>query len=70
MNKFKYVTPLTRVDREALERLVKADASGARVRMRAHSILLSAAHFTIQEICDIYQVTRTTVSTCLDDWEE
>jgi transposase len=38
--------------------------------MRAHSILLSARGYAIEEIADIYKVHRDTVSSWLDRWEQ
>jgi len=38
--------------------------------MRAHSILLSARGYTIEEIADIYNVYRDTVSSWFDRWEQ
>jgi transposase len=43
----------------------------ARARKRAHSILLSASGYTIEEIADIYMIAkRHTVSSWIDAWEE
>jgi transposase len=45
--------------------------SSARARKRAHSILLSASGYTIEEIVDIYMIAkRDTVSSWIDAWEE
>ena len=41
-----------------------------RVRVRAHSILLSSRGSSIDEIADIYQVHRNTVSSWIDNWEQ
>src|SRR5215470_20007573 len=37
--------------------------------MRAHAILLSERHYSIDQIADIYQVDRDRVSLWLDWWE-
>jgi len=60
---------LTKTDREQLTGLFKRHHSH-KVRRRAHSILLSAAGFTIDEIARIYQVHRDTVGTNLNRWEK
>ncbi len=41
-----------------------------RIRMRAHSILLSAKGYTIEIIADIFQAARDTVSSWIDRWEQ
>jgi hypothetical protein len=68
MNKLKYVSPLTEKHRHALKALMKRDHS-MRARMRAHCILLSADHFTLNEISRIYEIDRDTVSIWIDKWE-
>ncbi len=42
----------------------------ARARKRAHGILLSESGDTIEEIADLYFVTRDTVSVWIDAWEQ
>jgi len=69
MNKFKFVSSLTESQQRALKKVMKTDPA-ARVRMRAHSILLSAEGFTIDEISEIYQVDRDTVSNWINKWEQ
>ena len=41
-----------------------------RKRMRAHAVLLSERHYSIDQIADIYQVDRDSVSLWIDWWEE
>lgn len=65
----KFVSPLNRAQTTQLGHLMNHDLS-RRVRMRAHSILLSSQGRSIDEIVDIYQVTRITVSSWIDKWEE
>jgi transposase len=65
----KFVTPLTATQIEELKALHHDDGS-ARVRMRAHSILLSHRGYTLTQIADIYEVHRDTVSGWIDRWEE
>jgi transposase len=66
----KYVSPLTKSQRARLQAVMDKSPS-ARARKRAHSILLSASGFPIEEIADIYMVAkRDTVSSWIDAWEE
>ncbi len=41
-----------------------------RIRIRSHSVLLSAGGYTIEETADIFQVKRDTVSSWSDRWEK
>ena len=68
MKSIKFVSPLTEEEVSILESIVKNDQS-SRVRMRAHSILLSARGFNIKEIANIFQVNRYSVSSWIDRWE-
>jgi transposase len=70
MMTYKYVSRLTKAQREHLQEMMEKDTS-ARVRKRAHSILLSDDGFTIEEIQTICFVNdRDTVSGWIDAWEE
>jgi len=51
-----------------LNQLMATDPS-RRVRMRAHTILLSSQGMPIDEIAQIYQVHRNSVSSWIDKWE-
>jgi transposase len=62
------VSPLSPEAVAGLERLIKRDLS-ARVRMRAHSILLSHRKMGIDVIAAFYDVSRDTVSGWIDRWE-
>jgi len=64
----RFVSTLSKPDREQLTALFKQHDSH-NVRRRAHSILLSADGFTIDEIVRIYQIHRDTVGTTFDRWE-
>lgn len=69
MMAYKYVSPLTKAQREQLQHMMAKETS-ARVRTRAHSILLSDDGFTIEEIHTICFVNnRDTVSGWIDAWE-
>lgn len=65
----KYVSSLSPQQVQVLQDLQHDDTS-ARVRMRAHSILLSNRKYTINQIAAIYEVYRDTVSGWLDAWEQ
>lgn len=65
----KFVSSLSEAQIEQLKDLHRNDQS-ARVRMRAHSILLSDRGYTVDQIADIYEVHRDTVSRWIDAWEE
>ena len=64
----KYVNVLTEAERITLSELMK-NSSRARVRMRAHAVLLSDRGFKIKDIARIYAVDRDTTSRWLSDWE-
>jgi transposase len=65
----KYSKPLSDVEICTLEELVK-NHSEYRYRTRAQSILLSSRGYKINEIANIYQVDRDTVSIWIDCWEK
>lgn len=65
----KFITSLTKKEKETLEKLNK-NGSTPRIRMRAHSILLSFKNLSINEIAEIYSVNRDTVSSWLKSWEK
>jgi transposase len=65
----KYSKTLSDVEICTLEELVK-NHSEYRYRTRAHSILLSSRGFKINDIANIYQVDRDSVSIWIDDWEK
>lgn len=65
----RFVQPLSESDKEQLETTVR-EGKVYRVRRRAHTILLSAEGFTIDEIARIYQTDRDTVSSTLNRWEK
>ena len=64
----KFVSPLNDEARSSLEDAMHQDPS-RRVRIRAHSILLSASGSSIDGIAAIYKVHRDTVSTWIDNWQ-
>lgn len=64
----KFVSALSSDQIQHLEDLAERDST-RRVRMRAHSILLSSRGSSIDEIAKIYQVHRDTVSSWIDNFE-
>jgi len=64
----KYVGELTEAESVTLEFAYKNHLS-ARVRSRAHIIILSSKGYPLQEIADICEMTRQTVSAVIDRWE-
>ena len=65
----KFVSALGPDQQHQLEHLAEHDPA-RRVRMRAHSLLLSFRGSSIDEIAHIYQVHRNTVSSWIDHWEQ
>lgn len=65
----KYVNLLNDEQISHLKELMK-ESDSAGVRMRAHSILLSAEGYSIDEIADIYHADRDSVSSLIDRWEQ
>lgn len=70
MNKaHKYVRPLNEEQIGQLNDLM-INSESARVRKRAHSILLSSEGFGIDHISCIYKADRDSVSAWIDNWEQ
>ena len=65
----KFVSALCPDQQQQLEGLAEHDPARG-VRMRAHSLLLSSRGCSINEIAQIYQVHRNTVSSWIDHWEQ
>jgi len=65
----KFISALNKIQELVLRELME-NSTNKRVRMRAHSILLSARGYTIEMIADIFQVTRDTVSSWIDRWKQ
>jgi len=64
-----FITELNKNDKEKLTEIMRYDEK-TRVRMRAHSILLSSQGYSIDTIADIYQVHRNSVSGWIREWQE
>ncbi len=68
MAAMKYVSPLTKKEREKLNDVLKNDPS-FRARTRAQAVLLSSRGYSVNSIADILQVGRDTVSLWIGAWE-
>ena len=64
----KFVSKLSETQREELCQAMKT--GNEQTRRRAHAILLSARRYSVDQIADIYEVDRDTVSDWLDRWED
>lgn len=65
----KFVAPLTSEETHALTQVMDTTRK-KRVRIRAHTILLSSQGIAIDQIAHLYQVHRNSVSSWLDRWAE
>ena len=65
----KFVAPLTDDQRAELKQIYKTDPQWRR-RQRAQAVLLSDKHFAVNQLADIFEVDRDTVSLWLDWWAE
>ena len=64
----RFVAPLTAED-EGMLRYLRDQGETARIRKRAHAILLSAAGRSMDEVAKTFEVTRNTVRGWLTRWE-
>lgn len=65
----KTISRLTREEKKELKLLMR-ESDIARIRTRAHAIILSSNGYSIEEISKIYEVDRDTVSSWLNRWEK
>ena len=65
----KFVTPLNEATRKQLRGIYHDDPSFKR-RLRAHAVLLSDRRYKIDQLADILEADRDTVSIWLTNWEE
>jgi transposase len=65
----KFVSQLTDEQKSRLQAIMKSNAV-QRTRMRAHAVLLSNRHFSIDQIASIYEVDRDRVSQWLEWWRD
>ncbi len=63
-----YVNPLTRTEIVTLQEMHKNHPTYS-VRMRAHAILMSDEGYRVQEIGEVYNVCRQSVSTWIRAWD-
>jgi len=69
MNKYRFVTPLTQSQVDELNQWIRHQDIHERTKIRLRSILLSHAQYTLDEIGEIQQVDRDTVSSWINAWE-
>lgn len=65
----KFVSPLNEATRKALRAILHDDILPQR-RARAHAVLLSAQGYRLEQLAEIFDRNRDTVSTWLTNWEE
>lgn len=65
----KYVKSLSLADKSALNELMRTSRS-FRVRKRAHVILLSSRKYKIDQLANIFDVDRDTISDWIKRWED
>jgi transposase len=65
----KFVSALTTTDKDALT-VLHADGPTHRQRQRAQAVLLSAKGYTLEQIADVLDVGRNTVSGWLNLWQQ
>ena len=65
----KFVCALTQEDQVALERM-RLHGPTARQRQRAQAVLLSSRGYTLDQLADICEADRDTVSVWLDAWQK
>ena len=61
----KFVQPLTQTETQALQQLHKTGPTH-RERQRAHALLLSAKGYTLDQLADIFDLDRDTLSQWMD----
>ena len=66
---YKFVSPLDKAQIGLLQQIIKDDPS-ARARLRAHSILLSSKGYGIDDLANMFEISRNTLSSWIDKWEE
>ncbi len=64
----KFVAALSDADRTDLEQAYH-EAPAHRQRQRAQAVLLSARRYTLDQLADLFQTHRDTVSGWLGDWQ-
>jgi transposase len=64
----RFVGELTEEQRDELRELMKT--ANEQVRRRVHAVLLNSRGYSVDQIANIYEVDRDTVSRWLDQWED
>ena len=65
----KFVKPLNETEIETLQAMHHYHPS-RRARMRAHCILLSHQHYSINDMARLYQISRRRVSAWINRWQD
>jgi len=65
----RYVKRLYYKERNILKRIVKYSMN-IRVRQRAHVIILSSKNYSINQLSEIFDVNRDTISRWIESWEK
>jgi len=65
----RFIKKLDKKEKEHLNDLLR-NSQNFKIRQRAHAILLSAKKIKIDELSEIFEVDRDTVSEWLNRWEE
>lgn len=65
----KFIAALSETDRRDLEQLHR-DGRAHRKRQRAQAVLLSARGYTLEQLADLFQTHRDTISGWLDAWQK
>lgn len=65
----KYIKHLSLSQKGKLDELMRKSMD-YRVRLRAHCILLSSKKYRIEDLANIFDVDRDTISKWLDNWEK
>jgi transposase len=64
----KFAATLSGEQRQALQQVRKSSACH-RERERAHAVLLSSKGYTLDQLADIFETDRDTISHWLDGWQ-
>lgn len=65
----KFISPLEAAEFETLLAAYKYHPSG-KVRMRAHLLILSSKGYHVNQLAEMFFITRQTISNLIDMWEE
>ena len=65
----RFVQPLSADQRNALQQILQTHPS-FRTRSRAHAVLLSDKRYSVDQLADIFEVDRETISAWLTNWQD